>query len=192
VSALFQRLLKESYHQVVVEAAAQTQQRDEIGKHEMEIQGLKKIVARLEERLEALQAEKREQMKPPKVSNSTAVAARSCEELRRSNETVESGMYWIDPDGHGTGDAPIYVSCNMTTGCQKRIANVLLSSLHFCFFTWKIGSTLIPHDSEEATDVGQCWDAGCYSRPIQYNATMRQMIALLELSSECTQSVQVS
>ncbi|XP_046648844.1 uncharacterized protein LOC124339558 isoform X2 [Daphnia pulicaria] len=76
-------------------------------------------------------------------------------------------MYWIDPDGHGTGDAPIYVSCNMTTG-----------------------STLIPHDSEEATDVGQCWDAGCYSRPIQYNATMRQMIALLELSSDCTQSVQ--
>jgi hypothetical protein len=134
VSALFQRLLKESYHQVVVEAAAQTQQRDEIGKHEMEIQGLKKIVARLEERLEALQAEKREQMKPPKVSNSTAVAPRSCEELRRSNETVESGMYWIDPDGHGTGDAPIYVSCNMTTGCQKRIANVLLSSLHFGFF----------------------------------------------------------
>lgn len=118
--------MKESYHQVVVDAAAQTQQRDEIGKHEIEIQGLKKIVARLEERLEALQVEKREQIKPPKVSNSSEVVARSCEELRRSNESVESGMYWIDPDGPGAGDAPIYVSCNMATGCQQRMTIVLL------------------------------------------------------------------
>jgi hypothetical protein len=158
VSALFQRLLKESYHQVVVDAAAQTQQRDEIGKHEIEIQGLKKIVARLEERLEALQAEKREQIKLPKVSNSTAViVARSCEELRRSNESVESGMYWIDPDGHGTGDAPIHVSCNMTTGCQKRIASVLLSSLQFLYLENRIYS-----DPARQRRTHRCWPLlGC-------------------------------
>lgn len=112
--------MKESYRQIAVDATAQTQQRDEIGKHEIEIQGLKKIVARLEERLETLQAEKIEQAKPPKVSSPTVVA-RSCEELRHSNESVQSGMYWIDPDGHAAGDAPIYVACNMTTGCQKGI-----------------------------------------------------------------------
>ena len=55
----------------------------------------------------------------------------------------------------------------------------------------KIGSTSILHDSEGPIDVGQCWDAGCYSRSIQYNATMRQMIALSELSSTCKQSIQV-
>ena len=82
------------------------------------IQALKKIVARLEERLETLQAEKMEQGKPPKVSSPTVVA-RSCEELRHSNDSVQSGMYWIDPDGHAAGDAPIYVACNMTTGCLK-------------------------------------------------------------------------
>ena len=53
------------------------------------------------------------------------------------------------------------------------------------------GSTSILHDSESPTNVGQCWDAGCYNREIQYNATMSQMVALMELSSVCTQSIKV-
>ncbi|KAK4011383.1 hypothetical protein OUZ56_020497 [Daphnia magna] len=44
-------------------------------------------------------------------------------------------MYWIDPDGQGVGDDPIYVFCNMTTG-----------------------STSVPHDSESPMDVGHCAD----------------------------------
>ena len=43
---------------------------------------------------------------------------RTCREVRDSNPTLTSGMYWIDPDGQGVGDAPISVYCNMTTGMQ--------------------------------------------------------------------------
>jgi Fibrillar collagen C-terminal domain len=41
---------------------------------------------------------------------------KSCEEIRLNDESKESGMYWIDPDGHATGDPAIYVYCNMSTG----------------------------------------------------------------------------
>ncbi|EFX87112.1 hypothetical protein DAPPUDRAFT_312655 [Daphnia pulex] len=75
-------------------------------------------------------------------------------------------MYWIDPDGQGVGDAPIYVYCDMAKG-----------------------STAIPHDSESAMDVGHCADPGCYSRTMNYNASSRQMSALAELSAECHQSI---
>ncbi len=40
-------------------------------------------------------------------------------------------------------------------------------------------------------DVGHCADPGCYSRPVNYDATMRQMKALADLSNECHQSIQV-
>lgn len=53
------------------------------------------------------------------------------------------------------------------------------------------GSTSIPHDSELTTDVGQCWDAGCYGKSIKYTATMRQIVALIEMSSICTQTIKV-
>ena len=53
------------------------------------------------------------------------------------------------------------------------------------------GSTSILHDSELQTDVGNCADPGCYSRPIRYNATMRQMNALADLSNECHQLIKV-
>ena len=41
---------------------------------------------------------------------------RTCRELRASDPTLTSGMHWIDPDGQGIGDDPIYVYCNMATG----------------------------------------------------------------------------
>ena len=45
---------------------------------------------------------------------------RNCEEIRLKDSTKESGMYWIEPDGHGIGDDPIHVFCNMTTGTILR------------------------------------------------------------------------
>ncbi|EFX82526.1 hypothetical protein DAPPUDRAFT_27396, partial [Daphnia pulex] len=51
------------------------------------------------------------------------------------------------------------------------------------------GSTSILHDSESSLDVGHCADPGCYSRLINYTASMGQMKALAELSTECHQSV---
>ena len=41
---------------------------------------------------------------------------RTCRELRAADPSLPSGMQWIDPDGQGVGDGPIYVYCNMTSG----------------------------------------------------------------------------
>lgn len=41
---------------------------------------------------------------------------KTCMEAQTSDPSLESGMYWIDPDGHSRGDDPIYVYCNMSTG----------------------------------------------------------------------------
>ena len=41
---------------------------------------------------------------------------RTCSEARAVDPLLDSGMYWIDPDGQGVGDDPIYVYCDMTTG----------------------------------------------------------------------------
>ena len=54
------------------------------------------------------------------------------------------------------------------------------------------GKTSVLHDSEDPTNVGHCADPGCYSRPIKYTVSMRQMDALAALSSECHQSIRVS
>jgi hypothetical protein len=41
---------------------------------------------------------------------------RTCRELRATNPSLSSGMQWIDPDGQGIGDDPIYVFCDMSSG----------------------------------------------------------------------------
>jgi hypothetical protein len=41
---------------------------------------------------------------------------RTCREARLADPSLNSGMHWIDPDGQGVGDDPIYVHCDMTTG----------------------------------------------------------------------------
>jgi hypothetical protein len=37
-------------------------------------------------------------------------------EALTADPSLKSGMFFIDPDGHGMGDEPIYVYCNMTKG----------------------------------------------------------------------------
>ncbi|EFX62125.1 hypothetical protein DAPPUDRAFT_120497 [Daphnia pulex] len=63
---------------------------------------------------------------------------RTCREARLMDPSLNSGMHWIDPDGQGVGDDPIYVHCDMTTG-----------------------TTSVPQDSEGPMDVGHCADPGC-------------------------------
>ena len=93
---------------------------------------------------------------------------KTCEEIRVFDPDSETGMYWVDPDGNGLGDPPIYVHCNMATG-----------------------STSVAHDNEHPADVGHCKQPGCYSQLIKYNATMKQVMALIQQSVECTQLIQV-
>lgn len=41
---------------------------------------------------------------------------RTCQDARSADPSLSSGMYWIDPDGQGVGDAPIHVYCDMASG----------------------------------------------------------------------------
>ena len=53
---------------------------------------------------------------------------RTCQELRSSNPLLESGMYWIDPDGQGVGDDAIHVFCDMKLG---------IHFASFCCVIWR-------------------------------------------------------
>ena len=57
----------------------------------------------------------------PPLGEGKVVLYRSCEELRSFDPESGSGGYWIDPDGVATGDPPIFVQCNMTTGSSRFI-----------------------------------------------------------------------
>jgi hypothetical protein len=54
-----------------------------------------------------------------KVAGKSAMV-RTCRELRATDPTLTSGMYWIDPDGQGVGEDPINVYCDMTTGRKEK------------------------------------------------------------------------
>jgi hypothetical protein len=49
-------------------------------------------------------------------SNGKSGIPRTCRELRAVNPSLASGMQFIDPDGQGIGDDPIYVYCDMSSG----------------------------------------------------------------------------
>ena len=61
-------------------------------------------------------------------SNGKSGFPRTCRELRAAYPSLASGMQWIDPDGQGIGDDPIYVFCDMSTGKFR----------HFHLFLFKI------------------------------------------------------
>jgi hypothetical protein len=54
-----------------------------------------------------------------------------------------------------------------------------------------LGSTSILHDNQRSTDVGHCKAPGCFTRPIAYNSTLKQIISLIQQSSDCRQLIQV-
>ncbi len=117
-----------------------------------------------------------------------AVVPRTCEDVLSLDPTSTSGYYYIDPDGSGSGDAPIYVYCDMNSSKRTFIASLNDARNHFFPFA---GKTVVSHDSENITQVSSCAEPGCYSRNIVYNATLRQLVALSQLSSNCRQSLRV-
>ncbi|XP_046641561.1 uncharacterized protein LOC124326839 [Daphnia pulicaria] len=120
----------------------------------------------LEEKVARLELELRSQEKI-QVAAGNNNTPRTCHEIHDTDPSLTSGMYWIDPDGQGVGEAPISVFCDMSTG-----------------------STVVSHDSELPMEVDHCPDPGCYSRAINYNGTsIRQLKALAEMSAKCQQSI---
>lgn len=79
---------------------------------------------------------------------------------------TDSGWYNIDPDGGNSGNPPFRVFCDMSTG-----------------------STLVHHNVEKKSKVAQCNGEDCFSLPLQYDATMSQMLDLIQVSTSCTQDV---
>ena len=53
------------------------------------------------------------------------------------------------------------------------------------------GTTSILHDTEDKTTVASCSDPGCYTKQIKYNATLRQMVMLADISGSCQQYFRV-
>ena len=73
----------------------------------------------------------------PPLNDGKAFLYRSCEEIRAADPESESGGYWIDPDGVATGDPPIFVQCDMTTGSSRyfNFSSIIsfLNRIHFDF-----------------------------------------------------------
>lgn len=53
------------------------------------------------------------------------------------------------------------------------------------------GTNFISHNNEEPIEVKPCVTPGCYSHPVVYNASMKQIIALIQRSTKCRQFIQV-
>ena len=87
---------------------------------------LKSKVTRLEEKDLQQELQINEMLKEREIGSSIRERSvgrsvsfpRTCRELRASDPTLTSGMHWIDPDGQGIGDDPIYVYCDMTKGTK--------------------------------------------------------------------------
>lgn len=103
--------------------------------------------------------------------------------IRAVDPSPNSDMYWIDPDGRGIDDDPIYVYCNMDmkgirilfrkTGGNVGKRHVFKVQPPFCTeanrrLTWS--TALIPNAIPQS---------------INYNATNSQIEALIQLSDKC-------
>ena len=97
----------------------------------------------------------------------------SCSEIKTRSGGTSSGTYMIDPDGVG-GVTPFNVYCDMTD-------------------KGGVGVTVISHDSERRTHVGNipgCGGHGCYSKDVRYTGvSTAQLAALTRVSQNCEQFI---
>lgn len=144
-------------------------------------------------------------------SQSVKIEFRSCHEIFLA---YEGGVFsslahnrdvfnaFIDPDGQGIGDPPIFVECDMANnGIYPK-----LYTKHFKLIcVWPSGTTKVVALTEKldgyeyvldsASDiiVQNCTEPGCSVHEINYgHATMRQLIALSTISGQCRQFIRVS
>ena len=101
------------------------------------------------------------------------VIMRSCSSIKSGHSGSSSGNYIIDPDGKG-GVAPFSVYCDMSD-------------------KGGVGVTVISHDSESRTHVGNipgCGGAGCYRKNVTYTGvSTAQLAALTRVSQNCEQFI---
>ena len=101
------------------------------------------------------------------------VIMKSCSSIKSARSRSSSGNYIIDPDGKG-GVTPFSVYCDMSD-------------------KGGVGVTVISHDSESRTHVGNipwCGGAGCYSKDVTYTGvSTAQLAALTRVSQNCEQFI---
>ncbi|CAG0886202.1 unnamed protein product [Darwinula stevensoni] len=96
------------------------------------------------------------------------IAPQTCQTLADLGVT-KAGNYFVDPDGILVGDPPIQVFCDMETDPV---------------------STIVQHDAMKTdAEIDNCADPGCFSRNIKYNASLKQMVALIDQSQSCNQRI---
>ena len=97
----------------------------------------------------------------------------SCSSIKSGRSGNPSGNYKIDPDGKG-GVTPFSVYCDM--GDMRGV-----------------GVTIISHDSESRTHVGNipgCSGPGCYTKDVRYTGvSTAQLAALTRVSQNCEQFI---
>ena len=97
----------------------------------------------------------------------------TCGEIKTLHGGTSSGTYVIDPDGKG-GVTPFNVYCDMSD-------------------KGGVGVTVISHDSERRTHVGNipgCGGSGCYSKGVRYTGvSTAQLAALTRVSQNCEQFI---
>ena len=110
-----------------------------------------------------------------KVSSTVEVRWRSCSSVKSGRGGSSSGNYIIDPDGEGSV-VPFSVYCDMSD-------------------KGGVGVTVISHDSERRTHVGNLpgceWtNPGCYSKDVTYTGvSYAQLAALTNVSQKCEQLI---
>ena len=97
----------------------------------------------------------------------------SCSSIKSGRGGSLSGNYMIDPDGEGSV-TPFSVYCDMGD-------------------KGGVGVTVISHDSERRTHVGNipgCESPGCYSKDVRYTGvSTAQLAALTRVSQNCEQLI---
>lgn len=94
-----------------------------------EVNQLKKQVEHQEWLIIALQNERITSKNQQSLTKN--VVPRTCQQIRTTDPSLTSGNYWIDPDGQGIGDDPIFVYCNMATGIREEY-NLTLTFFNKC------------------------------------------------------------
>ena len=93
----------------------------------------------------------------------------SCQDLRKKFPSLPSGVYYISPKNSST--AGFHVFCDMIS-------------------KGGVGVTVFGHDSESKTKVIGYESAGSYARNINYEATMEQIVAIIDQSTYCEQFIE--
>ena len=109
-------------------------QQTAISDQKAKMSDLQEIVQRQELKIAELESRIAEPSKSNDAQRSLEKMAlyRSCEELRSAEPNSGSGGYWIDPDGVSSGDPPIFVQCDMTTG-----SNCFIHAIFFTDFVFE-------------------------------------------------------